>query len=155
MSVKNNKDASQILKQFEIVATTNMVARSWSETSTVIWNCFCKAGFKCHGVDPYPQPEEPPVFPASDVWQKVQRWMDVNFDYFATNEPEASTTELMTDKDIIDLVHTENDTPQEESEDEEEDIPPARVIKSTNEFLVIVNNQQKAFLTKIICLLNF
>ena len=53
----------------------------------------------------------------------------------------------MTDKEIINLVHTENDAPQEESDDEEEENPPAKLIKSTNEFLAIIN-QQKAFMKR-------
>ena len=52
-----------------------------------------------------------------------------------------------TDEDIINLVHTENDAPQEESDDEEEENPPAKLIKSTNEFLAIIN-QQKAFMKR-------
>ena len=50
----------------------------------------------------------------------------------------------MTDEDIVDLVHTENDPEEEESEDEEE-IPSATTIKNTTDFLAIID-QQKAFL---------
>ena len=47
----------------------------------------------------------------------------------------------MTDEEIINLVcrSTENDALQEESDDEEEDNPPAKLIKSTNEFLAIID----------------
>ena len=48
---------------------------------------------------------------------------------------------------IINLVCTENDAPQEESDGEEEENPPAKLIKSTNEFLAI-NNQQKTFMKR-------
>ena len=149
MSVENNKDANTILKQLDIVAATNMVHNAWKETSsTIIQNCFCKAGFKHHSLDPEQAPEEAPVAPAPDVWNKVQRWMsDVQFDEFAASEPEAPTTQPMTDEEIINLVHTENDAPQEESDDEEEENPPAKLIKSTNEFLAIIN-QQKAFMKR-------
>ena len=76
MSVKNNKDANTLLKQLDIVVTTNMVANAWKETnSTIIQNCFHKAGFKHHAVDPDPVPEEEPVAPAPDVWNKVQKWV--------------------------------------------------------------------------------
>ena len=93
-------------------------------------------------------PEEPPVAPAPDVWNKVQRWMgDVQFDEFAASEPEAPTTQPMIDEEIINLVCTENDAPQEESNDEEEENPPAKLIKSTNEFLAIIK-QQKAFMKR-------
>ena len=71
MSVENNKDANALLKTLDIVAATNMVATLWRETSTVFQNCFCKAGFKHHLVDPATQPEESPVAPAPDVWNKV------------------------------------------------------------------------------------
>ena len=60
----------------------------------------------------------------------------MEFDEFVESEPEAPTTQPMTDEDIIDLVHTENDAPQEESEDDE-DIPMVSVIKNTTEFLTI------------------
>ena len=51
--VENNKDANALLKSLDIVAATNMIAASWRETSsTIIQNCFHKAGFKHHAVDP-------------------------------------------------------------------------------------------------------
>ena len=72
--VENNKDKNALLNQFYIVAATNMVAKAWRETtSTIIQICFCKAGFKYHNMDVEPEPEEPPVAPAPDVWNKVQR----------------------------------------------------------------------------------
>ena len=147
--VENNKDANTILKQLDIVAATNMVHNVWKETSSnIIQNCFHKAGFKHHGLDVEQAPEEAPVAPAPDVWNKVQKWMgDVQFDEFAASEPEAATTQPMTDEEIINLVHTENDAPQEESDDEEEENPPAKWIKSTNEFLAIID-QQKAFMKR-------
>ena len=55
------------------------------------------------------------------------------------SEPEAPTTQPMTDEEIVDLVHAENDAPQEESEGEEDKIPCAKLIKSTTEFLAIIN----------------
>ena len=131
MSVENNKDANTILKQLDIVAATSMVHNAWKETSsTVIQDCFHKAGFKHHTVDPDPAPEEPPVAPAPDVWNKVQTWMgDVQFDEFAASEPEAPTTQPMTDEEIINLVCTENDALQEESDDEEDETPPTNSLR--------------------------
>ena len=62
MSVENNKDANTILKKLDIVAATNMVHNAWKETSaTIIQNCFHKAGFIHHAVDPDPAPVEAPV----------------------------------------------------------------------------------------------
>ena len=132
MSVENNKDANTILKQLDIVAATNMVHNAWKETSSIIiQNCFCRAWFKHHTVDPDPSPEQPSV-------AQPPRWMgDVQFDEFVASEPEAPTTQPMTDEEIINLIHTENDTPQEESDDEKDETPPAKLIKSTNEFLAI------------------
>ena len=148
LSVKNNKDANTLLKQLDIVVATNMVANAWKETnSTIIQNCFHKAGFKHHAVDPDPVPEGEPVAPAPDIWNKVQRWMgDVQFDDFAASEPEAPKTQPMTDE-IINPICTENDAPQEESEDEEDEAPHAKMIKSTNEFLAIID-QQRAFMKR-------
>ena len=136
VSVENNKDANTLLKQLNIVVATNMVANAWKETnSTIIQNCFHKAGFKHHDVDPDPVPEEPPVVPAPDVWNKVQRQMgDMRFDDFAASEPEAPTIQPMMNEEIINLVHMENDAPQEESEGEEDETPHAKMIQSTNEF---------------------
>ena len=53
----------------------------------------------------------------------------------------------MMDEEIINLICTENDAPQEESEDEEDEAPHAKMIKSTNEFLAIIN-QQRAFMKR-------
>ena len=148
--VENNKDANSLLKALNIVQATNMIAASWRETSsTIIQNCFRKAGFKHHAVDPASEIEEDPLpAPAPDVWNRVQRWLgDVQFDEFAASEPEASTAQPMSDQDIVDLVRTEND-PQDESDDEcEEEIPSASAIKTSVEFLAMID-QQKAFLKR-------
>ena len=59
--VENNKDANSLLKALDIVQATNMIASSWRETSsTIIQNCFRKAGFKHHAVDPASEREEDP-----------------------------------------------------------------------------------------------
>ena len=71
----------------------------------------------------------------------------MQFDEFVASESEAPTTQPMTDEEIINLVCTENDAPQEESDDEEDETPPAKLIKCTNEFLAIIN-QQKAFMKR-------
>ena len=136
MCVENNKDANAPLKSLDIVAATNMIAKVWRETSpTIIQNCFCKAGFKRHSMDPDTQPEEPPVAPAPAVWNREQRWLgDMEFDEFVDSKPEAPTTQPMTDEDIVDLVCTENDALQEETEDEEDLIPSASTITNTAVF---------------------
>ena len=55
---ENNKDVNALLKQLDIVAATNMMSKSWRETtSTIIQNCFHKAGFKHHNEDPEPEPD--------------------------------------------------------------------------------------------------
>ena len=61
--VENNKDANSLLKALDIVQATNMIQ-----------NCFRKAGFKHHAVDPAPETEDPLPAPAQDVWNRVQRW---------------------------------------------------------------------------------
>ena len=148
--VENNKDANSLLKALDIVQATNMIAASWRETSsTIIQNCFRKAGFKHHAVDPASKIEEDPLpAPAPDVWNRVQRWLgDVQFDEFAASEPEATTAQPMSDKDIVDLVRTEND-PQDESDDKfDEEIPSASAIKTSVKFLAMID-QQKAFLKR-------
>ena len=145
--IENNKDANSLLKALDIVQATNMIAASWRETSsTIIQNCFRKAGFKHHAVDPVSEIQEDPLpTPAPDVWNRVQRWLgDVQFDKFAASEPEAATAQPMSDQDIVDLVRTENDA-QEESDDESEEEIPASAIKTSLEFLAMID-QQKAFL---------
>ena len=56
------------------------------------------------------QTQEPPVAPALDVWNKVQRWMgDVQFDDFVASESGAPTTQPLMDEEIINLVCIENE----------------------------------------------
>ena len=147
--VENNKDANSLLKALDIVQTTNMIAASWRETSsTIIQNCFRKAGFKHHAVDPAPESEDPLPAPAPDVWNRVQRWLgDVHFDEFAASEPEAGTAQPMSDQDIVNIVLTENDAQEESDDESEEEIPSASAIKTSVEFLAMID-QQKAFLKR-------
>ena len=147
--VENNKDANSLLKSLDIVQATNMIAASWRETSsTIIQNCFRKAGFKHHAVDPAPETEDPLPAPAPDVWNRVQRWLgDVQFDEFAANEPEAGTAQPMSDQDIVNIVLTENDAQEESDDESEEEIPSASAIKTSVEFLAMID-QQKAFLKR-------
>ena len=66
----------------------------------------------------------------------------MQFDEFVASEPEAPTAQPMSDQDIVDLVCTEND-PQDESDDEsEEEIPPASAIKTSFEFLAMIDLQK-------------
>ena len=146
--VENNKDANSLLKALDIVQATNMIAASWRETSsTIIQNCFRKAGFKHHAVDPASEIQEDPLpTPAPDVWNRVQRWLgDVQFDEFAASEPEAGTAQPMSDQDIVNIVLTENDVQDESGDESEEEIPSASAIKTSVEFLAMID-QQKAFL---------
>ena len=135
--VENNKDANSLLKALDIVQATNMIAASWRETSsTIIQNCFCKAGFKHHAVDLAPETGDPLPAPAPDVWNRVQRWLgDVQFDEFAASEPEASTAQPMSDQDIVNIVLAENDAQDESNNEPEEEIPSANAIKTSIEFL--------------------
>ena len=146
--VENNKDANSLLKALDIVQATNMIAASWRETSpTIIQNCFHKAGFKHHAVDPASELQEDPLPAAApDVWNRVQRWLgDVQFDEFAASEPEAPKAQPMSDQDIVDLVCTENDAQDESDDESEEKIPSASAIKASVKFLAMID-QQKAFL---------
>ena len=146
--VENNKDANSLLKALDIVQATNMIASSWRETSsTIIQNCFRKAGFKHHAVDPASETEEDPLpAPAPDVWNRVQRWLgDVQFDEFVASEPEAATAQPMSDQDIVNIVLTKNDAQDEPDDESEEEIPSTSAIKTSVEFLAMID-QQKAFL---------
>ena len=148
--VEKNKDANSLLKALDIVQATNMIAASWRETSsTIIQNCFRKAGFKHHAVDPASEIQEDPLpAPAPDVWNRVQRWLgDVQFDEFAASEPEAGTAQPMSDQDIVNIVLTENDVQDESDDESEEEIPSASAIKTSVEFLAMID-QQKAFLKR-------
>ena len=148
--VENNKDANSLLKALDIVQATNMIAASWRETSsTIIQNCFRKAGFKHHAVDPASEIQEDPLpAPAPDVWNRVQRWLgDVQFDEFAASEPEAGTAQPMSDQDIVNIVLTENDVQEESDDESEEEIPSTSAIKTSVEFLAMID-QQKAFLKR-------
>ena len=97
-------------------------------------------------VDPAPPEEEPLPALAPDVWNRVQRWLgDVQFDEFVASEPEAATAQPMSDQDILHLVLTKNDVQEESDDESEEEIPSASAIKTSIEFLAIID-QQKAFL---------
>ena len=125
-----------------------MFAASWRETSsTIIQNCFRKAGFKHHAVDPASKIEEDLLpAPAPDVMNRVQRWLgDVQFDEFVASEPEAATAQPMSDQDIVNIVLTENDAQDVSDDESEEEIPSASAIKTSVEFLAMIE-QQKAFL---------
>ena len=128
---ENNEDANSLLKALDIVQATNMIASSWRETSsTIIQNCFCKAGFKHHAVDPASETEEDPLpAPTPDVWNRVQRWLgDLQFDEFAASEPEAATAQPMSDQDIVNIVLTENDAQDESDDESAEEIPSTSAI---------------------------
>ena len=109
---------------------------------------FCKAGVKHHAVDPAPETEDPLPAPAPDVWNRVQRWLgDVQFDESVASEPEAATAQPMSDQDIVNIVLTENDAQDESDDESEEEIPSASAIKTSIEFLAMID-QQKAFLKR-------
>ena len=44
----------------------------------------------------------------------------MEFDEYASSEPDGATEQPMSDEDIVDLVRTENDTQEDEKEEEEE-----------------------------------
>ena len=69
----------------------------------------------------------------------------MQFDEFAASEPEAATAQPMSDEDIVHLVLTENDVQEESDDESEEEIPSASAIKTSVEFLAMID-QQKAFL---------
>ena len=108
---------------------------------------FAKHEFKHHAVDPASEIQEDPLpAPAPDVWNRVQRWLgDVQFDEFVASEPEAATAQPMSDQDIVNIVLTENDAQDESDDESEEEIPSTSAIKTSVEFLAMID-QQKAFL---------
>ena len=77
---------------------------------------------------------------------RVQRSLcDVQFDKFVASEPEAPIAQLMSDQDIMDFIHTENDTQEESDDESEEEMPSDSAIKTCVEFLAMID-QQRAFL---------
>ena len=69
----------------------------------------------------------------------------MQFDEFVASEPEAGTAQPMSDQDIVNIVLTENDAQDESDDESEEEIPSASAIKTSIEFLAMLD-QQKAFL---------
>ena len=63
----------------------------------------------------------------------------MQFDEFAASEPESATAQPMSDQDIADLVHTENDAQDESDDESEEEIPSASAIKMSVEFLAMID----------------
>ena len=149
------KDAHQLLKTLDVVQGTNMLASAWRNMPTsIIQNCFRKAGFKHHDMAeepvPVPEEEERPA-PPPHVWNRVQRWMgDVDFDEYCNQEPREDPEDAVeyTNSQIVDIVRTENIADPESSDEEEEVIPTtSKAIKNSAEFLALVE-QQKAFLRR-------
>ena len=69
----------------------------------------------------------------------------MQFDEFVVSKPEAATVQPMSDQDIVNIVLTENDAQDESDDESEEEIPSASAIKTSVEFLAMID-QQKAFL---------
>ena len=69
----------------------------------------------------------------------------MQFDEFVASEPEAGTAQPMSDQDIVNIVLTKNDAQDESDNESEEEIPSASAIKTSIEFLAMID-QQKAFL---------
>ena len=146
---EQDKDAKAMLKSLDVVQATNMLAAAWRETpSSIIENCFRKAGFQHHSVDPEPVPEDPAPAPSAEVWNRVQTWLgDVPFDEFADTEPDQPSSPPLTDEEIVHVVLTENTVEDEESDDEESQETPVQAIKNSSEFLAMID-QQKAYFAK-------
>ena len=71
----------------------------------------------------------------------------MQFDEFAASEPEAGTAQPMSDQDIVKIFLTENDAQEESDDESEEEIPSVSAIKTSVEFLSMID-QQKAFLKR-------
>ena len=69
----------------------------------------------------------------------------MQFDEFATSEPEAGTAQPMSDQDIVNIDLTKNDAQDKSDDESEEEIPSASAIKTSIEFLAMID-KQKAFL---------
>ena len=69
----------------------------------------------------------------------------MQFDEFVASEPEAATAQPMSDQDVVNIVLTENDAQDESDDESEEEIPSTSAIKTSVEFLAMID-QQKAFL---------
>ena len=66
----------------------------------------------------------------------------MQFDEFAASEPEAGTAQTMSDQDIVNIVLTKNDVQDKSDDESEEEIPPASVIKTSVEFLAMIDQQK-------------
>ena len=71
----------------------------------------------------------------------------MQFDEFEGSEPEAGTAQPMSDQDIVNIVLTKNDAQEESDDESEEEIPSASVIKTSVEYLAMID-QEKAFLNR-------
>ena len=72
-------------------------------------------------------------------------WVMCSLMNLQPSEPEAGTAQPMSDQDIVNIVLTENDVQEESDDESEEEIPSASAIKTSVEFLAMID-QQKAFL---------
>ena len=63
----------------------------------------------------------------------------MQFDEFVASEPESSTTQPMSDQDIVNLVLSENDAKDKSDDESEEEIPSSSTIKIPFKFLAMIN----------------
>ena len=71
----------------------------------------------------------------------------MQFDEFVASEPEAATAQPMSDQDIVNIVLTKNDAQDESDDESEEEIPSTSAVKTSVEFLAMID-QQKALLKR-------
>ena len=107
----NDKDANALLKQLNIVAATNMVYNAWKESSglqvssriaftkqalnTSAWMLILS--LRSHLL---PQPQMCGT-------KSRDGWVMCSLMNFVASEPEAATTQPLTDEEIVDLVYVQ------------------------------------------------
>lgn len=118
--VENNEQAKAIMKRFDLKVACDLVVSAWQRVkSSVIENCFSKAGFLCH----VPQEEDPEPRPDRNVWDNLQHALDITFSFedFATADDAIESSPHMSETEIVQAVMDDDQEHQESDENMSED----------------------------------
>lgn len=163
--ITNNEDATQVMKSIDFVVVHDTILKAWQMvTTTVIENCFHKAGFST-SVSPAPEPEPAP---SRNLWDDIQTALGVRVDFaeYATHDDRIETGNHMTDDEIVAEVQkdtarlergengevdlTDGDDADDDSDTESLSSSASSdtdIIHTSTQFLSIVG-QQRAYLMR-------
>lgn len=147
-AVDNKEAAQQMIKNFNVLQAVEMIAASWKEVPVeIIQNCFRKAYFRHVDMDPEEVEVDAEPQASSAAWNKVQQWLGaMPFDDYVAHDPPVPTRKPLSDEEIVHEVLTENNPPEtDDGFDAQGALPVSSVIKTSVEFLSILEQQRFYF----------